>query len=424
MVVYTPCSRHLAKLRWDLSRLLLLLSGLLFLGPARVIAFQPTVHGSWTLSGSVQFTPTFALNIRSDLGLGATLFGVTLTSKTTFTEGGYLRQGFTVDMPLGVFDIFSDLTFVPSVPRTDYWLTRMETSLAGVYMTLTFLVEHVAAFGEFGSGLELRLATEFPEHTALTITNEFGLEKNLAEVYGWTTGSGYDIVPRLNLHALTYTSTAIEVTGVKFGDYKLNATFVFTKAGFETCEFQAAFVAKTCPLRLDLTVTFTPTEKRVVVFPSVSVYGNCLKLYASVTPWALVPGSSTISGLVVNGFGWRCQLPSVVFSGLVGIADNLWRPRVAPSDIPLRAYNYIVGPDPLTAVHYLLTPYTAVFSWEFSGESYFAIDWYFGTDPSLFGISLVTLEWKSTAFDILTLSFGASFGSMGTTLSFSLTIAF
>lgn len=402
----------------------MLLIGSLFLIQARTTASQPTVHGNWALISIAQFTPAFAASLRSDLSLGVNFFDATLTSKTTFSEGGYLRQGFTVDVPLGVFDIFSDLTFVPSVPRTDYWLTRVETSLAGVYITLTFLVEYVAAFSEFGSGLELRLATELPEHTALTITNEFGVEKNLAEVYKWTTGSGYDIVPRLNLHALTYTSTTIEVTGVKFGDYKLDATFVFTKAGFETCEFQTIFVARTCPLRFDLTVTFTPTEKRVVVFPSVSVYENCLKLYASVTPWALVPGSSTLSGLTVNGFGWRCQLPSAIFSGLVGLGGNLWRPRVAPSDISLRAYNYIVGPDPLTAVHYLPTPYTAAFSWEFSGESYFAIDWYFGTDPALFGISLVTLEWKATVLEILTLDLGASFGSMGTVLSFSSTIAF
>ncbi|MEM4500808.1 MAG: hypothetical protein QW512_01575 [Thermofilaceae archaeon] len=402
---------------------ILLVSGFLF-RQTPLFAVQPVFGGSWTLNTLTQFTPAFVFTIKSDLSLSLTFAETTVASRSIFTEAGYRWQSFSATAPFGVFDVFSELTFVPSVPRTDYWLTRMETSLAGVYITLTFLTECVASSEGFGSGIELRIATELPEHINLTITIDSGLEENLAEVYGWTFGSGYDIVPRLNLHSLTYTSTTIEVSGLKLDECKLTTTIKFTKAGFEACELEIIFAWKTCPLRFDLEIAFTPTEKRVVLYPTLSLYQNCLKMYLGVIPWALLPEASTISGLKVNGFGWSCQLASVVFSGIIGIGENLWRPRTATLDIPLRAYNYVVGPDPITAIHYVATPYTAVISWEYRAESVFAVDWYFGTDSTLFGLSLVTVEGKFAIFEGMALTLGAALGMTGTALSFSIGLTF
>jgi len=367
------------------------------------------LSGSWfmTLTLVPQSDPVPALN--AVLTISSSFAGVDWTSTSVFTKAGYYQQTFTVDTLIWVFGLHSTLAFAPTALRTDFWLTCVDTAMAGVFFTYTFLLEYVSAANDFGSGAELRVATELPGHISVVVTSLYGLEENLAEVYGWVPGSGYDIVPRPNLHTLTYTSTKLEVTGLKVGSCPLDLTITFTKEGFKSIFFDLRFAPTNLPIKFDLEVEITTSGKNVVLYPSVSLGQVCLEVYAHIVPWALTPDDATITGLSLDGIGLKCEIGPTVFSGLIA-TNNIYRPRTAISDIPLRARNYVVEPDPFLAVHYVKTDYDAVFSLERPNDNWFAVDFYFSkTIGGLFGFALITSEAGVQLCDQINFGIGAAF---------------
>jgi hypothetical protein len=368
------------------------------------------LRGSWFMNVTVvpQSDPIGALN--AVLTFSSSLAGVDWTSTSAFTKAGYHQQAFTVDTLIWVFDVHSTLAFLPTALRTDFWLTRVDTAMAGVFFTYTFLLEYVSAADDFGSGAELRVAAQFPDHVSVGVTNLFGLEENLAEVYGWVSGSGYDIVNRPNLHALTYTSTKVDLNGLKVGSCPLALTITFTKEGFKSIFLDLRFTPTNLPIEFDLQAEITTFAKAVVLYPSVNLGQACLEVYAHIVPWAFTLGDATMTGVSIDGIGLKCEIGPTVFSGLIA-TDSIYRPRTASSDIPLRARNYVVEPNPFLAVHYIKTNYNAVFSLEWPNDYWFAVDFYFSeTVGGLFGLALVTVEAGVQLCDQINFGIGAAFG--------------
>lgn len=361
----------------------------------------------------------------SRLSLNYSVADLNLASTSLFTKAGYYQQSFTIDTSISLFDLYSTLAFVPAAVRTDFWLVRVDTAMAGIFFTYTFVLEYLSAANDFGSGAEFRIATQLPDHISIVITSLFGLEENLAEVYGWVYGSGYDIVDRPNLHAVTFTSAKVEASGLRVNSCPLDLTITFTKQGFESILFDLRFAPANLPIKFDLEVEFTVTGKSVVLYPSVSLGQVCLDIYAHIIPWALTPDGTSMTQLSIDGIGLKCEIGPTVFSGLIA-TNNIYRPRTAINDIPLRAHNYVVEPDPFLAVHYVKTDYDAVFSFEWRDESWFAVDFYTSkTFWGLFGLALITAEAGAQLCDQINWEIAMAFGvAAPPTLTFALEIHF
>jgi len=370
--------------------------------------------GSITLTPQTQTNPIAAFT--SMLKVDYSASGVGCTSTSRFTKDGYYSQSFGIGCSLGAFDIDSTLAFVPLPARLDYWLTRTSTVLAGTYLCNTFLLEYVSAAQGFGAGMELLLSTELHGGVTVEVTSLFGMEENLVEDLGWQPGSGYDIIVRADLFQFQYESTTIELTGLALGCCEFDGTTrISREEGFEYTYFEFLVKLETWSLSFDADLKFTSEAKSISLIPSLDFdYWGCIDVYTDLIPVMLSQNNSQITGLEIEGIGIsNVELGPVIFSSLIPLKGDLYRSRTAPSDIVLRARDYVLDPDPLEAIYYVKTDYDMVCSIETSGDFNFAVDFYFDRDgsPQLFDFALLTAEASYWLSEQLKLGFGFSTGA-------------
>jgi hypothetical protein len=379
------------------------------------------VSGSW--NSKITLAPTVDAETNPITGLSSTLkfdFFSTkgnITSSSVFNkDDGYYSQSFGVDWRMGTLDIDSTLAFLPAVPRMDYWLTKTGAVMAGAYISTTLLVEYEAKEEVFGTGMEFVVSGETPTGMAIEVTTMFGMEEDLVEILGWQIGSGYDIVltGRENSPCqLCYTDTTIEVSGLTVGCCKLDATAKLNgEEGFEYILFEFLLALEDLSLTFDVDLQYALQDKTITLTPSLGLGTACLDIYLDPIPLELDRDDNQITGLELKGVGiMDVDLgSSVTFSSLTALKGHLWHSKTATSNIPLRARDYILEPDPLDKVYYTETPYDEVISIECNDGLSFGFDFYFNMAESdkFFDVSLFTGEFKYRLCDQFTLGSGIS----------------
>ena len=215
---------------WGPAALLTVMALLALVIPCQAMPLS----GSWTSTLTLTFTPTFTMAMKSVASITGALSGLAYRTTTVLTEDGIYSYTVGASWSAWVLDFDTSLAFLGSVPRMDYFMFETSTMLAGLSLESTLLLEYEATSKEYGFGWEWVVEGKLTQDVSLKITNQLGLEENLAEQLGWQFGSGYDIVPRTDPASLYYGTTWIEITGVAFCDSEAELIAKITgENGFE-----------------------------------------------------------------------------------------------------------------------------------------------------------------------------------------------
>ncbi|MBS3792930.1 hypothetical protein KGY77_09855, partial [Candidatus Bipolaricaulota bacterium] len=277
--------------------------------------FSTVTYGS--LSGSFEnelyLNPGISslITYRSELDMTYRRKGMVLASNSVFHEDSYFSQQFGVDFELGALDIDSSLSFDPADARMDYLLAGANTSLGGIGIDNTFLLEHVDDQTGYGAGYELTLHTRLPSGPGMYIKNLFGMEENEAELLGLVQGSGYTIVTNGGPSNLQYVNTTVEITDLGFDCCNFVSTTKFSsRKGFEHTTLEFGLNSTNLPLKLDGKLKFTPQTKSVELNPGIDLEWACFEVYTDLITTDdenLLTGGgegvSNIGGLRIKGFG-------------------------------------------------------------------------------------------------------------------------
>ena len=386
------------------------------------------LSGSWTSTFTLTFTPTFTMAMKSVASITGALSGVAYRTATVLTQDGIYSYTVGASWSAWVLDFDTTLAFLGSVPRMDYFMFETSTMLAGLSLESTLLLEYEATSKEYGFGWEWVMEGKLTQDVSLKITNQLGLEENLAEQLGWQFGSGYDIVARTDPASLCYGTTWIEITGVTFCDSEAELIAKITgKNGFEYLWISYDFQLDPWPLGFEVDLQFQLQTKSLRLRPYIETEAGCIEVYVRVSPWQLEPGNGEMTGLVVQGFRFTCEeLAPFTFSAVAALDDNLYRRRGPATHIELRAWDYVVTPSPIDLLYYVVTPYRQVWTLQKSNEHYmFAVDLYFRPGAGLFNLALVTAETRFSLCDYMNLRAGLAVGTgSGPTMVFEFSLPF
>ena len=409
---------------WKPAALLIAVALLALVTPCQAMPLS----GSWTSTLTLTFTPTFTMAMKSVASITGALSGVAYRTTTVLTQDGIYSYTVGASWSAWVLDFDTSLAFLGSVPRMDYFMFETSTMLAGLSLESTLLLEYEATSKAYGFGWEWVMEGKLTQDVSLKITNQLGLEENLAEQLGWQFGSGYDIVPRTDPASLCYGTTWIEITGVTFCDSEAELTTKITgKNGFEYLWISYDFQLDPWPLGFEVDLQFQLQTKSLRLRPYIETEAGCIEVYVRVSPWQLEPGAGEMTGLVVQGFRFTCEeLAPFTFSAVAALDDNLYRRRGPATDIELRAWDYVVRPAPIDLLYYVMTPYRQVWTLQKTDEHYmFAVDLYFRSGAGLFNLALVTAETRFSLCDYMNLRAGLAVGtSSGPTMVFEFSLPF
>ncbi|GEM_PF-2389518 len=356
------------------------------------------VGGRWTSTLRLVWTPSLDIPFDSRLTVYGVFPGIDWRSTLKFTQDGIDTFAGSADWSAWVFDFGARVGFLAGDPRMDYLLLDVETMLAGVYLRAAFLLEYESINSAYGVGAELAAEGKIANGITIAVTSWFGLEENVVEQLGWQFGSGYDIIPRGKLANLSLTATEVELQGLSLCSSDLYLKARFTKpGGFQGLELEWSYPLELCSLDLEFRLALEVQTKSLSLRPSFQIPElGCLEVYVRVLPWQLLSGANAITGLVVQGFGIRsdCGDGTLTLAAKTALGGQLYRRRGAGTDIELRAWDYVVEPEPDQLVYYLPTPYWEVWTMQTRNEYYlFSVDLYFSRGTGgMFSLGLVTAE--------------------------------
>lgn len=385
------------------------------------------LSGDW--ENDLYFSPGSNVlgSFSSELYLNYYSGGIDYTSSSLFKKDSYYAQTFGAATSLGMVGVDSTLDFDPQEVRLNYFLAEADLTLADLNIGNTFLLEYTGDGSGFGSGYELELYGELPGGPKMYVTNLFGMEENEAEALEIVRGSGYTIktgssqAGSYGPSQLQYVSTTIEISELSLDCCNFMATTKFSEeSGFEHSILEFDLESETLPLKLDGKLKFTSQAKSIELDPKLDLDWACFDVYTDLsTPddENLLTNSSsktsTIGGLEIEGFGITgVKLGHVTFSSLTALEGNLNR-LTDQENMDLRAYDYVLDPDPVYSGLYTNTPYDEVISIEKSNRGddlYFGADVYFdmsGSD-SLFDTALFTGAGNYDLSDQFTMGAGAA----------------
>ena len=372
----------------------------LLTGVALLLLFAPAeaapISGSWASTMTLTYAPNLKISLESVAAINGSFSGIAYRNTIVFNQNGLYSYTTGANWAWWVLNFDTGLGLLGSVPRMDYWMFKTSTMLAGVSLDSMLLLEYESVSKKYGLGWQFIMGRDFRNGISLEITNQFGLEENIAEALGWEFGSGYDIVPRSKPAGLCYSTTLIEITGLSFCNSNAEITSKFSgKNGFDYFGLNWDFQLDRWPLGLKVDLQFQLQTKSLRLRPYLRTKAGCVELYLRVLPWQLVPGSSEITGLGVEGLKFTSRKSSpFTFSVLEAFDGHLYRRRGAATDIELRAGDYVVSLNPLEQIYYVATPYQGVCTLEKRDvNSVIAVDFYFEKGTGyLFDLALVTPE--------------------------------
>jgi len=384
------------------SRLLIFILSTLIL----LFLFPTITYGS--LSGSfkndlfLNAGTSSLITYESELDITYRLEGMVFASNSVFHEDSYHSQQFGVDFGLGALDINSSLSFDPANTRMNYLLAGAGTSLGGVGIDNTLLLEHVDEQTGYGAGYKLTLRTRLPSGPGMYVKNLFGMEENEAALLGLVEGSGYTIVTNGGPSGLQYVNTTVEITDLSFDCCDFISTTKFSsQEGFEHTTLEFDLNSTNLPLKLEGKLKFTPQTKSVELNPGIDLDWACFEVYTELTTaddqnhlTGGEGGVSALGGLRIKGFGiTKVDLGNLHLSSLTALHENLFR-LSTEKNIDLHANDYVLSPDPVYSGLYTETDYDEVISIVSDFETIplsIGLDTYFNlTDDNLFGFGLFT----------------------------------
>ena len=398
----------------SLRGMVVLLTGVLLLSLFAPAKAAP-ISGSWASTITITYAPTFTISLGSIVAINGSFSGIAYRNTTVFNKDGLYSSAARANWTWWVLNFDTSLGLLGSVPRMDYWMFKTSTVLAGVSLNSIFLLEYESTSKKYGLGWQFMMGKDFGNGVSLEITNQFGLEENIAEELGWQLGSGYDITSRPEPNGLCYSTTWIEISGVSFCNSNADITAKFTgENGFDYLWATSDFQLDPWPLGFKVDLQFQLQTKSLRLRPYLRTKAGCVEFYLRVLPWQLTPGSSDITGIKVEGLKFTAkELTPFTFSVLEAFNGRLYRRRGAATDIELRAWDYVLSPDPLEQLYYVATPYQGVCTLEKRDEdSIISVDFYFeGRTGYLFDLALVTPEAQFRCCNSINLRTGLAIGS-------------
>lgn len=268
--------------------------------------------GTWmadlTLS-SVQTTPVSAFRSRLDNSLS--LGPLTLSTRSDFSEDGWLWQSLSIGADIAFLSFSAEVLYAPDpwafcylsgVERLDFgafWLAHYMAFLGSVFdgeMRRGSIVEigtmmggfSLAGYCFFGANLDGLLFSMGPGYS-LCLPGDVAAP-SVSERY-------YRVVP-VQTSSLAFTGAEILATWRVCYDIDVTSSTVFSPAGFEYQEFQAVIWSiGLLPFNLDVRLRFELQSKALSVEPKIGLgnrycYGRALVELISSGPIGLIDGFS------------------------------------------------------------------------------------------------------------------------------------
>lgn len=272
--------------------------------------------------------------------------------------------------------------------------------------------EELGVSSNYGAGLQLALSGIKVSGVSVELKTRLGMVPNPQEMVKDKPGSGYDTFGADGRYT-GYTGSEAEFNGIELGPVRFDTTSSFTaEGGFEKMEIDFSLEEKSEIFELDGVLTYKLDEKSLSLEPSVELEWACFDVYSAIRPTQLTGEENRITGINIKGFGINeIQLGNVRASFIQALGDNRLQRLKGQNDWRLRASDYHLTTEAEFSYEgrsfvFGETDYEGVFSLEGGGGNLeLAADFYWGTDPGLFGFTELTGEAKyrlNNSFELIT----------------------
>lgn len=332
---------------------------------------------------------------------------------------GYFAEDFGHDYPIGTAGGSSRVYF--SEEKMNYWVTKGIVNYGGFSYRGVFLLEAIptetmeeelGVSSNYGAGLQLALSGIKVSGVSVELKTRLGMVPNPQEMVKDKPGSGYDTFGADGRYT-GYTGSEAEFNGIELGPVRFDTTSSFTaEGGFEKMEIDFSLEEKSEIFELDGVLTYKLDEKSLSLEPSVELEWACFDVYSAIRPTQLTGKENRITGINIKGFGINeIQLGNVRASFIQALGDNRLQRLKGQNDWRLRASDYHLTTEAEFSYEgrsfvFGGTDYEGVFSLEGGGGNLeLAADFYWGTDPGLFGFTELTGEAKyrlNNSFELIT----------------------